>query len=78
MHQSVSAGTAYILTCVLVTYLLTGLSGPLATVVLDPLCGWIGLIVECKLGWVEPIRNIQEASHAHNKTAPWKEKKKTG
>lgn len=42
----VSAGTEYELTCVLVTNLLAGLSGPLATVVPDPLCGRIGLIVE--------------------------------
>lgn len=39
VYARVCAGIRYVLTCVLVTNLLTGLSGPLATVVTDPLCG---------------------------------------
>lgn len=62
------------LTCVLIANLLAGLGGPLAAVVLDPLCGRVGLIVEGQLGRVQPIRNIQEAAHADHKTASWKEK----
>lgn len=57
------------LTCVLLTDLLAGFRRPLAAEVLDPLRGGVGLVVEGELGRIQPIGDVQEAAHAHHKTA---------
>lgn len=57
------------LTCVLVTQLLTGISGPLSTQVSHPGGCGIDLIVQGQLGWVKPIRDVQVAPLTHNEAA---------
>lgn len=62
------------LTCLLVTQLFAGLSGPLATVVSDPLGGGVCLVIKGQFGRVQPVRHIQETAHAHHKTTSWNQK----
>lgn len=60
------------LTCLLVTQLLTGIGGPLATQVSHPGGRGIDLIVQGQLGWIKPVGDVQVAPLAHNEAAAWK------
>lgn len=61
------------ITCVLVTQLLTGISGPLSTEVSHPGGRGIDLVVQGQLSWVKPVRDVQVAPLAHNEAAAWGE-----
>lgn len=60
------------LTCLLVTQLFTGISGPLSTEVSHPGGRGIDLIVEGQLGWIKPVGDVQVAPLAHNEAAAWR------